>query len=245
MGVGTALDPYEIHVFLARPEAQERRDIDSAWCTLSPEERARAERFHFDRDKSIYVVAHSLLRRVLARYTRAAPEDHRFWQTRTGRPELVLPPGVAKLRFNLSHTRGLVGCAVMLDADLGFDVEAVRVPAPLEVADQYFSRPELDVLCSLPPAEQHDGFFRFWTLKEAYLKACGMGLSLPLDGFAVHVQAEGTAELDRLTADPTGTAPWSLRWWRLEGHYAAIAVQAPALVRVTLFEDQRLAALER
>ena len=200
-----------------------------AYGVLNAEERDRAGRFKFASDRATYVLAHALLRRELERYTGVPAAALRFNRTIDGRPELALPPRsasqAATLRFSLAHTNGLVGCAVTASADVGFDLERVRERAPLELADRYFSPSEVAQLYALPPTERDRRFFTLWTLKEAYLKARGVGLSLALDCFAIEPQANGTAELELLSAHPREPRPWAFRWWDLATECVAVAVQ--------------------
>jgi 4'-phosphopantetheinyl transferase len=230
-------------VYFARPECHAAAGLAPAYALLSNEERECAERFRFERDRQVYVVAHALLRRELARYTGLAAEALRFERNANGRPELLLPadvdPEIAGLRFNLAHTRGLVGCAVTVGSDIGFDVEEVREPAPLEVADHYFAPPELASLLGLAAVEQGRRFFTLWALKEAYLKARGDGLSLGLDGFALEPRADGTAMFETLASHPPDQRPWAFHWWHFDAHCAAIAAQIePDRLRKVVFEEE-------
>ncbi len=230
-------------MFFARPQSHDAIAIQRAYELLPVDEREQADRFRFDRDRAIYVVAHALLRRELGRYTGIAADELRFERNPSGRPELVFPfqvdPEIARLRFNLAHTRGLVGCAVTMSSDVGFDVEEVRERAPLEIADRFFSSPELERLRALGTHEQTRRFFTLWSLKEAYLKARGVGLSLGLDCFALHPRVDGTAELETFQSHPADERPWGFRWWHFETQCAAIAVQAePRRLRPVVFEEE-------
>jgi 4'-phosphopantetheinyl transferase len=137
-----------------------------------------------------YLVAHVLVRTVLSRSARVAPHTWRFRNGKHGRPEIDGTPDVHGLRFNLSHTRGLVGCAVRWGSDIGIDLEAIEGgrPVPVHIADRSFAPPETSALRAAPPTERARLFYAFWTLKEAYLKARGLGLAVPLDWvtFALH-----------------------------------------------------------
>jgi 4'-phosphopantetheinyl transferase len=153
---------------------------------LSDDERTKAQRFVSDADRQAYLAAHCLKRRMLSRADPAiAPSDWRFEQGPHGKPELR---GRADLHFNLSHCQGLVACAVRREGPIGIDVEFLGRPAPLEVAARFFSRGEAGWLGKLPEQAQHEPFFRIWTLKEAYIKAVGLGLSQSLGDFSVSVE---------------------------------------------------------
>jgi 4'-phosphopantetheinyl transferase len=168
---------------------------------LSADERERHARFRFETDRDIYLVAHSLVRRMLSRITGAAPHALAFVPGEHGRPEIVSPDPATAFRFNLSHTHGLVACAVTRAADIGVDVEYVERKVELmNVATHVFSPREVDGLAALSGGEQRERFFELWTLKEAYIKAIGKGLSAPLrsitfeperpDPVPVHFEAE-------------------------------------------------------
>jgi 4'-phosphopantetheinyl transferase len=152
---------------------------------LSDDERARHDRFHFAPDRHVYAVAHALKRCGLSRFAPFAPSAWRFEENPYGRPEVA--PGLVDrpLRFNLSHTRGLVALAVTDSRDVGVDVEH-RYPRSFDlgVAESFFAPSEVAALFALPADRQRERFFTYWTLKEAYIKARGMGLALPLDQFA-------------------------------------------------------------
>lgn len=255
-----------VRVWLADPQRQDVRDLRAAWAMLDEDERARAVGHAREADRQTYAVAHALLRCALARQTGRAPADFHFTRAAQGRPELLARPeeqpadrgDAPPPRFNLSHTRGLVGCAVTAIADVGFDVEEARQPAPLDVASRYFSAHELAALRALPAAAQPDRFYALWTLKESYIKGRGLGLRLPLASFSVTPGLRGRARLDiaapapppvapvnliRTSRGATG-APWTLRWWRRGQHWIALAVAAPPdAVRVSLATDLRIARL--
>ena len=136
-----------------------------AWALLDEGERAAASRFHFERDRHDYALAHGLLRSALARHAGTTAAALRFCVGEYGRPELVTEPATGpRLRFNLSHTTGLVGCAIVLDADIGFDVEAIRRPAPLEIAEKHFTPKEAASLESLAPDRRDEQFYTLWVL---------------------------------------------------------------------------------
>ncbi len=152
---------------------------------LDDEERARAARFVFERDRHQFIAAHALLRILLQELAGGPAGAWRFTVGPHGKPSLHPDHRLGRLAFNISHTRGAVACAMTLDRDIGVDIEDLERPGRLlEIAHAYFAPAELIVLRSAPPAAQRGVFFRLWTLKEAYIKAHGDGLSLPLDRFA-------------------------------------------------------------
>ena len=150
--------------------------------TLADDERCRARRFRLERDRRRYIVRRAILRELLSRYLGIAPARVRLRTGPFGKPCVA----EGDLRFSLSHSRGLALYAVARGLEVGCDLE-FRDPrlACGRVAERFFSPPELHVLRSLPAERWAEGFFNGWTRKEAYVKARGLGLSLPLDSFAV------------------------------------------------------------
>jgi 4'-phosphopantetheinyl transferase len=169
-----------------------------------------------------------LVRLALSSYVAAPPEAWAFVRERGGRPEVVGPSGARRLRFNVSHTAGMVACAVTWDRAVGVDVENASRPAPLEIADRFFSLEEAAGMheLSLPLRSRH--FFRLWTLKEAYTKARGLGLSLPLDTFTVAIDAGSAARL-RVEEKENDGSGWQLFAFEPTPlHHGAVAVRSEA-----------------
>ncbi len=205
------LGEHDVHVWTAVPEdVTDTSARDHCASLLSAAETERMERFHFETDRHTYLIAHALVRTALSRYAPVPPTAWEFDIGQYGRPDIRPGQCDAPLRFNLSHTRGLVAVAVSLDRDIGVDVEHVRPRAlSLDVADRYFAPTEVTALRAQPAGAQRDRFFTYWTLKESYIKARGMGLALPLDQFAFDVDSGadiGIAFDPRLDDDPA-------TWW--------------------------------
>jgi 4'-phosphopantetheinyl transferase len=150
---------------------------------LDDNERRRADGFHFAVDREAFTAAHALTRAMLSEVTGKPTAAWRFAEGEYGRPELASCCAIDGLRFNISHTRGLVTCAVAY-RDVGVDVESADRAVDLDLADTVFAPEEALVLKSAPPALQRDLFFRLWTLKEAFIKATGEGLNRPLGSFS-------------------------------------------------------------
>ncbi|MEH6655112.1 4'-phosphopantetheinyl transferase family protein [Loktanella salsilacus] len=177
--------------------------VDSDPAVLSQEERTRAARFVFDRDRDRYIAGRSRLRHILGTYLNQAPIDVKFSYGTYGRP------WVTGLQFNLSHTGDLACLAVLQTPhQLGLDIEAVR-PIDLDVAQAHFAPREMNALLALPMDARMPAFYRCWTRKEAYLKARGTGLFTDLSSFVVTL---GPQDEPRLTfCDSGDAAAWTLQ----------------------------------
>ncbi|MBM2294814.1 4'-phosphopantetheinyl transferase superfamily protein [Sulfitobacter pseudonitzschiae] len=167
-------------------------DTQADRALLSPDERARADRFVKARDAALYIAGRSRLRRILAAETGRAPADLRFDYGAQGKPSLQNGPA-----FNLSHAGGMAALAVCETGVPGIDIEKIR-PVEKEVATRFFSASENAALASLAPDEWLNGFYRCWTRKEAVIKAVGQGLSMPLDSFDVTLAPDVPAALTRI-----------------------------------------------
>lgn len=150
---------------------------------LDAEELARADRFMFDPDREIFTAAHALARSVLSEATGRPTAFWRYAKGPSGKPRLAMEDAAGGLRFNISHTSGMVCCAVA-HHDIGVDVEASDRRFDLAIADRFFAPEEVALLHATPPERQVALFFRFWTLKEAFIKTTGEGLSRPLASFS-------------------------------------------------------------
>lgn len=164
---------------------------------LDDAERRQQARFYFAHDRKRYLVTRALVRTVLSHYAATAPANWLFATNPYGRPHIAnADPLAAGLTFNVSHTHGLVVLAVGRGRELGVDVENVAArEVSLGVARQFFSPLEAAELESLAPQRRQDRFFEYWTFKESYIKARGMGLSLPLDKFSFRFPHEGAVRL--------------------------------------------------
>lgn len=149
---------------------------------LAPAERASAERLRFERHRHHYVAAHALKRLMLSAFKGLPTSAWDFSLGPHGKPVLRSFPS---LHFNLSHCDGLVACALSGIVEVGLDVERVVREAPLDLAGRYFAPEEEQWLTGLPPPLRNRGFFQLWTMKEAFIKATGDGLSQPLQEFAI------------------------------------------------------------
>lgn len=202
---------------------------------LDDAERERADRFRFAADRAAYIAAHGLTRTLLSEVGGLAPQAWRFVAGPHGKPEIDPALGRAGLRFNLSHTRGFVAAAVGLDDDLGLDVEALdrRRPTDLAIADRFFAPAEVAIVRAACEAEALDTFFRFWTLKEAFIKATGEGLARALDSFAFSLDDSIAVAFDPPNADNPGL--WRFAQFRpTTRHLLAVARRGPTPRRLVL-----------
>jgi 4'-phosphopantetheinyl transferase len=219
-----ALERDEVHVWRAATVRPSR--VAELVRLLAPDECDRANRFHFKKDRDLYVSARGLLRTLLGRYLHVEPGRLRFRYSNFGKPSLVDAGGMP-LRFNVAHSGDQILFAFALARETGVDVERVRDDfATNEIASHYFSRQEVATLKALPTDLRVESFFRCWTLKEAYVKARGEGLSLPLDRFTVSVDPREPAALVAVEDTPEEVSRWSL--WDLNpcaGYAGALAVE--------------------
>jgi len=209
----------EIHVWRARLDC-EAAILKQFEATLAPDERDRARRFHFERDRDSYTASRGLLRELLARYVGRAPAEIEFEYSALGKPSLRATHSEQPIRFNVSHSHGMALFAFALGRDVGVDVELLRPDfGGMDIAERFFSPQEVAELRMLPDALRAEGFFLCWTRKEAYVKARGEGLHIPLDRFHVSLTPGQPEKLH--TAD---SARWSLRSFRPDPKYVGALV---------------------
>jgi len=205
----------------------ERQDYEGYWATLAPDEKARAERYHFDRDRVRFVVARGVLRMILGRYLNLEPQEVRFSYTEYGKPYLPYNLASSDITFNLTHSHDLAVLAVTRARQIGVDLEFVRPDLASEsIAERFFARDEVTTLFSLPPLVRTQAFFHCWTRKEAFIKAVGEGLSYPLNQFTVAFTPEDPPALLEIRGSVTEARRWAL--FELapgEGYVGALAVQ--------------------
>ena len=191
---------------------------------LDEAELRRMRAFHFERHRREYLVTRALVRTTLSRYRRGAPEAWRFRTNEYGRPMLEDPDG---LYFNLTNHPTMVVCAVARHLDVGVDVEPLdRAADILALAPTVFSPVELRELGSLPEELQRDRALALWTLKEAYIKARGMGLYLALDGFSFRF-GEGHPEIGFHDGISDDVHRWAFRTLDVAAHRIAVAFGGP------------------
>jgi 4'-phosphopantetheinyl transferase len=180
---------------------QWQSQMDALRALLSQDERDRADRFYFERDRVRFVLCRGILRRLLAHHLQIPPNRVQFAYNAYGKPGLAGDNPAQTLCFNVSHSQQTALFAMTLNRSVGVDLEYVRPVEVLQLADRFFSEAETQWLRSLPAPEQPTAFFQLWTAKEAYLKAIGTGLS-QLAQIEINFAAEPPQLIDRSTQKP-------------------------------------------
>jgi 4'-phosphopantetheinyl transferase len=219
----------EVHLWLVRPDRAAGRDVQDAYrALLSPDERERYGRFAFESRRHEFLVTRGLVRTVLSRYGPLPPEGWRFSRNAHGRPEIAPHHG---LHFNLSNAPGLVACAVGR-REVGVDVEShARGSAILELTRWVFTDAEWRALTELPQERRAGRALEIWTLKEAYLKARGIGLASPLQGIEFAIGESTAISVSFAAALGDHPARWSFRLLNHSGHRIAVATAGPIRLR--------------
>jgi 4'-phosphopantetheinyl transferase len=212
-----ALDSAEIHLWLTfYDEVTDERLRSTYRLLLNDAEREQQSRFHFEKDRFRYLVTRALARTVLSRYAPVSPEDWIFKKNAYGRPEIANSQGNdIGLTFNISHTDSLILMGVTKHRALGVDVENLcRREMSAGIAERFFAPDEAAELARLPTRRRHDRFFEYWTFKESYIKARGMGLALPLSKFSFHFADDHSVNISirpELVDEPARWHFWQLR----------------------------------
>lgn len=217
-----------VHIDLVHTaDADALANLDAYRAFLSEDEHARMARFVFDRDRRAFLLTRALVRTMLSRYASIAPTGWRFIANAHGRPEILdRPAGVPDLRFNLSHTEGLIACAVTIGREVGVDVEHINRHLTHDVAGRHFAPREVSDLKRLPEDEQRRVFFDYWTLKEAYIKARGFGLALPLGDFAFTLNPPKPPRISFEPSLDDDPETWQfLQGWPTPQHRLGLAVR--------------------
>jgi 4'-phosphopantetheinyl transferase len=198
-------------------------NIQGYYLLLSEEERQRAISFRFEEHRNDFILTRASLRILIASYIGNEPQKVSFVYSHHGKPSL---DAADDLRFNVSHTAGLALLAVAKGREVGVDVEKIRPqPDARKLSERFFSASERLSLAKLSSDELHAAFFRCWTRKEAYVKARGEGLSLPLHQFDVSIEAREGQLLLATRPDASETSRWMLRDLPTDpGYAAALAV---------------------
>ncbi len=215
----------EVHVWQASTAGAEERHTQFG-ALLSPDERTRAQRFYFEADRARFILVRGLLRRLLVRYMQIEPAQIEFSYGEFGKPEVKCadePP----VRFSVSHSGEIALFAITRARRVGVDVERVRaLPDEDRFAAQLFVASENARLAALAEEARRGAFFQLWTAKEAYLKAVGMGLTMPLDRVEVALGETGPLRLASLDGDVHAARRWQLECIDSRpGYKAALVVE--------------------
>lgn len=207
------LELAEDEVQLWRVDLEALRSHESRWQeVLSSDETTRAARFHFAADRQRFVASRAWLRTILAAFVEAEPSELHFSYSKNEKPFLGSAYAESGIAFNVSHSGGIGLYAFARRREIGVDVEQIRRDFDVEsIAHRFFSASEREQLAALPESEKVNAFFRCWTRKEAYIKAIGEGLSLPLNQFDVSLEALETNALLATRPDSTEAEKWTIR----------------------------------
>jgi len=213
-----------VHVWAVRLD-DPSVDLDGGRELLSPEERERAARFHFEQHRRHYLIAHIALHKVLAGYLPVEPAQLYFELGGNGKPKLPQALAPSGLDFNLSHSNEMALIAVGRYGEIGVDIEYVKPDFQFqEIAERFFTAQEVAAMRRLPPDLQREAFFKCWTSKEAFLKAKGTGLSGKLDEVEITFGAPNRVRI------AAGVPGWTLSELApVETYESALVVAGPRL----------------
>jgi 4'-phosphopantetheinyl transferase len=213
----------DVHLWQA---GLDKRLVDSVEHHLSADELSRADRFHFAKDRTHFVAARGLLRSLLSAYLGISSEELRFSYAEKGKPSLEEGHRSA-INFNLAHSHEMALYAFSHSRELGIDLEYMREDlANEDIARRFFSVREIKTLAAVPAELRKQAFFNCWTRKEAYIKARGEGLSMPLDEFDVSLRPDEPAALLANHKEPAEITRWSMQSIPVPtGYVAALCVE--------------------
>jgi 4'-phosphopantetheinyl transferase len=223
--------------YVRTDRAGEPQLLDEYRALLSSDELEQEVRFHFAEGRQQLVVSRALSRCVLGQLADVDPRAWKFARNPFGKP-VIAAPNMPELDFNLSHTRGLIVLAVTRGEPIGVDVEdAQRVTPVLDLARRFFAPAEVAALEATVADRQQEMFFRFWTLKEAFLKANGVGLSKPLDQFSLELSPSAPPRISFGGDYVTAPDRWQFAELNLAGQYqVALAAVLAAPLQLTACE---------
>ncbi len=212
---------------MIRPETVGNiRILDAAMRILSPQERSQCQRFRFAEDSHNYLVSHALVRNLLSKYIDLPPDKWLFEKSEKGKPEIA-NADLPSIRFNLSHTKGLSVCIVTASCDCGIDVERIYSRHnPIGVAKRMFSDTEYQCMLELHGREQLEFFFSRWTLREAYVKARGIGISFPTRKLNFNIESPSDINIEFQPDIHDSSEDWQLGLLPLTAeHITAVAIR--------------------
>jgi 4'-phosphopantetheinyl transferase len=239
-----SLKPGDVHVWHLWPERlTDAESLSRHAQTLSADEKTRAQSFRVEDDRNLYIHSKAFVRILLSRYAPIDPSLWEFASNQFGKPAISGPSGAPEIAFNLTHTTGLISAVFALDSSVGIDAEhhGRRIDA-LGIGEQFFSADEYSALSTLGDSDRRQRFFEYWTLKEAYVKAIGLGMSMDLSTFTFDIKDDGREVSLRSTnvADP---GIWAFRLLKPgPNHTVAVAVRCSAVseVRFGIYDGSSL-----
>ena len=200
------------------------------WDVLSAEERERAQRFRFENLQRRFIAAHGILRDILSRYLGVTPGAIRILIQDYGKPFVTMEGTATRLQFNLSHADELAVYAVTRTRSIGVDIESIHpIPELQSIAADHFTAQERALIEAAPPEDRDRAFLTCWTRKEAYIKAIGRGLSIPLPSFDAFIPSGAPGRL--LSSDDDATPV--RQWWisdlpPIRDHVGAVVIDGRA-----------------
>jgi 4'-phosphopantetheinyl transferase len=223
----------QVQVWAVQLEASEHH-FSQCRSWLSPDEAARAARFHFEEHRRAFILGRGVLRALLGGLLEMAPGKVQFSYGPKGKPGLA--DSNFPIRFNASNSGNLAVYAFTEGCDIGIDVEQVRsVPEMEQIAERFFAPDETSELMALPEPDRPQAFYNCWTRKEAYIKAVGDGLSVPLDSFRVTLRPGAAAEMLCLGGSIEAAKGWTFHDFAPAPEFIG-ALAYPGRQRPVLFE---------
>lgn len=246
---GLSIQAGEIHIWHADQADFSLTELKTdclAWLTEN--ERQRFQRYQFDKHRKQLLLGKVLQRVVLSRYVPSmAPASWEFSQNDYGKPAVSKEQNADAIYFNLTHSAERAVLAVARVEDVGVDIEFSNRPRQIEaIAQRYFSEQECKEILALEESRQQDRFYDLWTLKEAYIKACGMGLAIPLQHFSYVFSEKNKLVIE--FDDRRNDSPEDWQLWQLDGgvdYKLALAVRVAAGERIEKISTRQLSAIDQ
>ncbi|MGL5795359.1 MAG: 4'-phosphopantetheinyl transferase family protein [Waterburya sp.] len=200
----------QIHIWRANLDLP-TATIEELATILSSDEIARANRFRFTKDRNRFIAARSILRQLLGNYLQITPDKLEFEYSDRGKPRLSALMPSSSLQFNVSHSHEYALYGFIYEQAIGVDIEYLReMSDAVKIAERFFSPKEFQLIASCPEDEQHQVFFKFWTAKEAYLKAVGTGLAGSIADVEISLDHTECPKLLAIQGNKTTAASWSM-----------------------------------
>lgn len=238
-----------IHLYICHPDSITDEGLLAQYeALLSDQEQSRLKHFHYDHHRHLYLVTRALVRTSLSEYVDVEPANWQFGKNGYGKPFIAQPSTKQVLKFNISHTAGLVVCAITRDAEVGVDVEDRHrsTRSAFSSLFSYFSADEIAQLETLPAEKQKQRFFEHWTLKEAYIKARGAGFAIPLNQFGFRFEADKLSAFN--THSDLQDPPEGWQFWQIpydERYEVAVALETGITgMQLSLMESVPLQTIE-